>query len=77
GQPGPHRYEGEGIFYLVVVKGTVPAGIKSLEEARLHVITDYQDWLEKEWIRELRKKYRIKENKKVKKQVIASLTKKP
>lgn len=76
GQPGTHRFEADGTFYLVEVKGTIAPGIKTLEEARLSVITDYQDWLEKEWVQALRKKYRIKENKKVKRQVMAALTQK-
>ncbi len=76
GQPGRYRFAGDGTFYLIEVKGTVPAGIKTLEEARLNVVTDYQDWLEKEWVRTLREKYPIKENKKTRKQVLTSLMKK-
>jgi len=38
---------------------------KALDEARGLYISDYQEYLEKQWIKELRSKYRIKVNKKV------------
>ncbi len=75
-QPGTYRSSSENVFYLVEVKGTVPAGIKSLDEARINVITDYQDQLEKEWVTSLRSKYPVKVNKKTKKAIVKELLKK-
>ena len=42
---------------------------KTLEEARGLFVSDYQKYLEDNWIKELRKKYKIKVNKKVLKTV--------
>lgn len=35
----------------------IPAQIKSLADARGYVVADYQDYLEKEWVKELRKEF--------------------
>lgn len=48
---------------------TVMPEPKTLEEARGFHISDYQQFLEDEWIRELRSKYRIKINKKALKNI--------
>ncbi len=58
------------------VKRLVPPGTRSFDEARAQVISDYQDYLEKNWVRQLREKYRVKINNKGKKFVLAELTKK-
>lgn len=73
---GLHETESDGLFYLVEVKQLVPPGIRSFDEARAQVISDYQDYLEKNWVRQLREKYRVKINNKGKKFVLAELTKK-
>jgi peptidyl-prolyl cis-trans isomerase SurA len=73
---GLHETESEGLFYLVEVKRLVAPGIESFEEARAQIISDYQDNLEKNWIKELREKYPVKINNKGKKVVLAELTKK-
>ena len=73
---GLHETESDGLFYLVEVKQLVPPGIRSFDEARAQVISDYQDYLEKSWVRQLRDKYRVKINNKGKKFVLAELTKK-
>lgn len=73
---GLHETESDGLFYLVEVKRLVPPGIKSFDEARAQVISDYQDYLEKNWVRQLREKYHVKINNKGKKFVLAELTKK-
>ncbi len=64
----------DGQFYLVEVKRLVSPGVKSFNEARSHVISDYQDYLEKTWLVELRKKFPVKMNNKGKKLVLAELT---
>lgn len=44
--------------------------IKTLEEARGYVIADYQDKLEKEWVKKLKNKYQVNLNKEVIEQMI-------
>ena len=73
---GLHETEADGLFYIVEVKRLIPPGLKTFEEARSQVISDYQDYLEKNWVAELRKKYPVKINKKGKKFVLTELTKK-
>jgi peptidyl-prolyl cis-trans isomerase SurA len=43
----------------------LPPGTKTLEEARGYVVADYQDYLEKQWVEELKDEYRVKVNRKV------------
>ena len=73
---GLQEIEVDGQFYLVEAKRLVSPGIKSFEEARSNVISDYQDYLEKTWLTELRKKFSVKVNNKGKKFVLAELTEK-
>ena len=73
---GLQEAEVDGQFYLVEVKRLVAPGVKSFEEARSSVISDYQDYLEKAWLIELRKKFPVKMNNKGKKFVLTELTKK-
>lgn len=40
----------------------LPPATKTLEEARGYVVADYQDYLEKEWVEELKNEYRVKVN---------------
>jgi peptidyl-prolyl cis-trans isomerase SurA len=71
---GLHELQSDGQFYLIEVKRLVPPGIKTFEEAKASIISDYQDYLEKEWVTSLRKKYPVKINNKGKKIVLAELT---
>lgn len=51
---------------LVLVKGNlIPKKIKTLEEAKGLIISDYQNYLENEWTKELRSKYYIHINENV------------
>lgn len=52
-------------YYLVVVKENVPAGPKKLSETRGVAIQDYQEYLENNWIAEIKKKHKITVNKDV------------
>ena len=45
---------------------------KTLREARGYVISDYQDQLDKEWVSELKKEYKVKTHKKVLKRLFKS-----
>ncbi len=60
----------EDLTVFVRVKGIVPPQPKTLDEARGLITADYQDYLEKEWIKELKKKYPVKVNEKVLKKLI-------
>jgi peptidyl-prolyl cis-trans isomerase SurA len=71
---GLQETELDGQFYLVEVKRLVPPGVKSFEEARANVISDYQDELEKQWLKILREKFPVRINNKGKKYVLAELT---
>lgn len=52
-------YEHEGKYYVVDVLEILPAGPKELKEAKGAVTSDYQNFLEKEWMDELTKKHPI------------------
>lgn len=56
--------ENEQIF-LVDIKNILPAAPKKLEEAKGMITSDYQTYLEQEWIVELRNKYKYTVNKDV------------
>jgi peptidyl-prolyl cis-trans isomerase SurA len=51
-------------FKVVKIDEILPESIKKLKETKGKVISDYQDYLEKEWIHKLHKKYEVKINKK-------------
>jgi peptidyl-prolyl cis-trans isomerase SurA len=74
--PGIYLAESGSNHYLVWVKSNVAPGIKSYDEARSSVISDYQNHLEKEWITKLKKKFPVKVNKKGKQKLIDQLVKK-
>lgn len=50
---------------LVFVSKIIPITNKKLDEAKGQITADYQDYLEKEWIKELRKKYSVNVNQSV------------
>lgn len=54
--------EKDGKTMVVVIHNTLEPGTKQLNEVRGLVTADYQNYLEKEWIKELRNKYPIKVN---------------
>ncbi|MDP2159020.1 MAG: peptidylprolyl isomerase [Flavobacterium sp.] len=49
-------------FYTVTVNNVLPAGPKTLEESRGRVINDYQNYLESNWVSELKKEFTIQVN---------------
>lgn len=64
----------EGDYYYVVKTNKVlPAGNKTLEEAKGRVVNDYQQYLESTWVDQLKKEFTIKVNndtfEKVKKEI--------
>jgi peptidyl-prolyl cis-trans isomerase SurA len=52
-------------FSVVLIKELLLPEIKKLSEARGIITADYQNYLEKEWIKDLRLKYEIKINQEV------------
>jgi peptidyl-prolyl cis-trans isomerase SurA len=55
----------DGRFGFAIVKGLVAPEPKSISEARGLITADYQNYLEKEWIQELKTKYTVNVNKEV------------
>ncbi len=51
--------------YYVIIHKINPPAEKTLEEARGSVVSDYQKYLENEWLDDLKKKYPVKVDKKV------------
>ncbi len=49
--------------FFVDIKEVLQPSYKTLDEARGLIISDYQDQIEKEWVKELREKYNFKVNK--------------
>jgi peptidyl-prolyl cis-trans isomerase SurA len=57
--PGTYTTQKDGRFYSVQIEKTLPAGPKTLAEARGQATSDYQNYLEKQWIEQLREKYPV------------------
>lgn len=70
---GIHRAENNGVQHIIEVEKILPPGPETFEDARASVISDYQTYLEDSWIRELKRKFGVKVNKKAKKQAFAQL----
>lgn len=53
----------DGEYYFVVkVNKVLPAGPKTLDEAKGKVINDYQQYLEENWVKDLKKEFTVKVN---------------
>jgi peptidyl-prolyl cis-trans isomerase SurA len=63
-QPGQYPLAQDGRQYLVVVEEVLPPGPKKLDEVRGQAISDYQQYLEQEWVARLRTNYEVRVNKK-------------
>jgi peptidyl-prolyl cis-trans isomerase SurA len=72
-KPGLYTVESNRTYYLVQVKKIIPPGPLTFTEARASVISDYQDYLESEWLKSLKKTYPVKVNQKSKKHVVEKL----
>jgi peptidyl-prolyl cis-trans isomerase SurA len=59
----PYLFEGK--YYVVKVNAELPVMRKEFNEAKGNATSDYQNFLEKNWIESLQKKYKVKINKKV------------
>ncbi|WP_394757935.1 peptidylprolyl isomerase [Flavobacterium sp.] len=66
----------DGEFYFVnKVSKIVPAGTKTLDEARGKVINDYQQYLEDNWVSDLKKEFKVTINQEVFERLKASMKK--
>ncbi|MFK7784328.1 MAG: peptidylprolyl isomerase, partial [Crocinitomicaceae bacterium] len=52
-------YEYKGKFYVVEVNDRIPAGPKKFDEAKGAITSDYQNYLEENWMEEINKKHTI------------------
>ena len=65
--------EKDGRFFVVGLLEIIPAGEKTYKEARGLVISDYQNYLEEEWIKDLKSKYDVKLDESVLEKVVEEL----
>ncbi len=70
---GVYPVENNGMYYLAWLKEILPPGPMTFEEARPAIISDYQAFLEKTWLEQLKKGYRVKVNEKGKQYVLQQL----
>ncbi len=66
----PVKLLDDSSYRFIVVKSLVEPEPKTLKEAKGYVVSDYQEYLEKTWIAELRKKYPIVLNESVLKALV-------
>jgi peptidyl-prolyl cis-trans isomerase SurA len=59
---GTYTTQRDGRYYAVVVNQTLSPGPKALSDARGQATSDYQTYLEKQWIEQLRQQYPVKVN---------------
>ncbi len=72
-QPGSYRVQQDGRAYLVKVDKVLPPAPKKLDDIRGQVISDYQQYLEKQWIDSLRRKYEVQVNQELLEKAISSI----
>ncbi|QNE40607.1 OmpA family protein [Hymenobacter sp. NBH84] len=60
--PGTYPVQLDGRYYSVIIKEQLPAGPKKLSEARGQATSDYQNYLEQQWIEQLRTQYPVQLN---------------
>ncbi|RZJ61449.1 MAG: hypothetical protein EOO58_01790 [Hymenobacter sp.] len=59
---GTYTIQRDGRHYAIIVKQSLPAGPKALSDARGQATSDYQNYLEKQWIEQLRQQYPVQVN---------------
>jgi peptidyl-prolyl cis-trans isomerase SurA len=62
GKEGSYTLEKDGRVYHVVIQNILPPSYKTLNETRGIVTSDYQAYLEQEWIKSLREQYPVTVN---------------
>jgi len=63
--PGMHEITLDGFPAIVIVNKITPPQPLPLSEIRGEMISEYQDYLEKTWIKQLKEKYSVKIDKNV------------
>ncbi|TPE44753.1 peptidylprolyl isomerase [Pontibacter mangrovi] len=58
-QKGTYTLQQNGREYLIIIKDVLEPAYKKLSEVRGPVISDYQAYLEEQWVQELRNKYPV------------------
>ena len=66
-------YSQNNAYYVVKVTKLIPQSFRSLDEAKGMVINDYQQELEKKWIKDLKNKYKVTINQDVLNKVKAQI----
>lgn len=61
-QPGTHTLQQDGRYFAVQIHQVLPPAYKQLNETRGQATSDYQAFLEKEWLDELRQRYQVEIN---------------
>ncbi len=60
---GYHKsFNNDGKLQIIQVKKDIKSRLKSYEEAKPELITEYQNYLEKNWIEQLKKENTVKIN---------------
>jgi peptidyl-prolyl cis-trans isomerase SurA len=60
---GVSEITNKGEYYFITkITKVIPAGVKTLEECRGKVVNDYQQYLEQNWVNELKKEFSINVN---------------
>jgi peptidyl-prolyl cis-trans isomerase SurA len=72
-KPGDYSIENSGMYYLARILEILPPGPMTFEEAKAQVISDYQNYLEKNWVQQLLRKYPVKINEKGKQSIYKQL----
>ena len=68
-------FEVDGRYYWVIINEVMPSSPKEIDDIKGTVISDYQNHLENEWIKELKVKYPVKVNNTAFEKVIEKLEK--
>jgi peptidyl-prolyl cis-trans isomerase SurA len=66
----PNDQNSDKSWSFIKVEKIIPKTTKSLKEARGYAVAEYQEFLEKQWIEELAKKYKLVVNKDVLKSIV-------
>ena len=62
-------YESNDSFIVLNIKDILPSGTKALDDVKGRVMSDYQNYLEEQWISSLHNKYKVEMNSKTLKRI--------